>query len=94
MAYRNGRDILPVELLEQLQKYIEGEIIYIPKKDEERIGWGEASGTRKMLDKRNREIYSLYKNGVKMKELVESFHLCEDSIRKILCKVSRSVEAY
>lgn len=94
MAYRNGRDVLPAELLVQLQKYIEGEIIYIPRKDEGRLGWGEASGTRKMLDKRNREIYSLYKNGVKMKELVERFHLSEDSIRKILCKVSRSVEIY
>ena len=32
LSYINGKNVLPKELLEEIQKYVEGEIIYIPKK--------------------------------------------------------------
>lgn len=32
MSYKNGKDILPPNLLKQLQNYIQGEIIYVPRK--------------------------------------------------------------
>ena len=34
-------DLLPKELLEQIQKYIDGKTIYIPKKSENRKHWGD-----------------------------------------------------
>lgn len=86
MNYRNGKEILPPRLLEELQKYIEGEIIYIPRKRESRAAWGAMNGTRVQLDIRNKEIYRLYKSGTGIYELGEMYRLSEDSIRKIIVK--------
>lgn len=87
MCYKNGKDILPEELLKELQKYIQGEIIYIPR-TENRKAWGENNGTRKAIRERNLEIYKLYKKGKKVMELSEMYSLSEDSIRKIVFKVN------
>jgi Mor family transcriptional regulator len=86
MTYKNGRDILPPSLLKQLQDYIQGEIVYIPKKEQKRAGWGENNGTRLVIERRNSEIYRMYTAGTPIAELVRSFHLSEDSIRKIIAK--------
>lgn len=87
MQYKNGKDVLPVYLLEELQKYAEGEIIYIPRKAKARAGWGELSGARLLMDERNQEIYLMYRRGFPIEELMEKYHLSEDSIRKIVLKV-------
>lgn len=87
MCYKNGKDILPQELLKELQKYIQGEIIYIPK-TENRKPWGEGNGTRQAIRKRNLEIYDHYKSGKKITELSEMYNLSEDSIRKIIFKIN------
>ena len=86
MSYKNGRDILPPSLLKQLQDYIQGEIIYIPKKEQKRAGWGENNGTRLFMEQRNQEIYNYYCTGWTMKDLILHYHLSEDSIRKIIVK--------
>jgi len=49
LSYVNGKDVLPPGLLEELQGYIQGELLYIPKKTEERVRWGENSGSRKEI---------------------------------------------
>jgi Mor family transcriptional regulator len=89
--YRNGKEILPTKLLEELQKYIEGEIIYIPRKRESRAAWGAMNGTRGELDVRNSEIYGLYKKGIGVYELGERYSLSEDSIRKIIVKQNQQL---
>lgn len=89
MGYKNGKDVLPCELLQELQKYVQGELIYIPKEDNVRAGWGELNGTRTQIRKRNQEIHHLYSRGMRIRELVSRYHLSEDSIRKIIMKVSR-----
>lgn len=91
MSYKNGRDVLPPSLLKQLQDYIQGEIIYIPKKEQKRAGWGENNGTRITIQNRNREIYGMYKNGSTIMELIQTYHLSEDSIRKIIVKTRELV---
>ena len=52
MKYENAKDILPASLLKEVQKYAEGKAIYIPKCEKTK-GWGEASGYREKLNKRN-----------------------------------------
>lgn len=84
MEYKNGRDVLPPSLLEELQRYVGGELIYVPKAEEQRVPWGEASGTRKLLAERNREICLLRSEGWTVAELERRFHLSDVSIRKIL----------
>ncbi|NLC44451.1 MAG: hypothetical protein GX783_09245 [Clostridiales bacterium] len=89
MGYKNGKDVLPCELLQELQKYIQGELIYIPKEDNTRAKWGENNGTRQLIKKRNQEIHRLYRKGLQVQDLVTRYHLSEDSIRKIISKMSQ-----
>ena len=88
-GYKNGKDVLPCDLLQELQKYIQGELIYIPKEENTRAKWGENNGTRKLIKKRNQEIHRLYRKGLQVEDLVTRYHLSEDSIRKIISKMSR-----
>lgn len=89
MGYKNGKDVLPSELLQELQKYIQGELIYIPKENNSRAKWGENNGTRQLIRKRNQEIHRLYRKGLQVEDLVTRYHLSEDSIRKIISKMSQ-----
>ncbi|MHA6484082.1 CD3324 family protein [Paenibacillus sp. strain BS8-2] len=86
MNYKNGRDVLPPSLLLELQKYIQGDLIYIPKPANQRASWGEVSGTRKLLAERNSEIVQCYVNGATVAELERKYHLSSESIRKIIVK--------
>lgn len=91
MQYKNGKEVLPAELLRELQRYIQGEFIYIPTMEAERKGWGESNGTRENIRKRNVEIYRLYKEGFTVDELMTSYNLSEDSIRKIISRLNKEV---
>ena len=91
MCYKNGKDVLPASLLKELQKYIQGEIIYIPKEDNVRKAWGENNGTRKLIRERNIEIYNFYKNGTTIAILSETYNLSEDSIRKIVFNMNNEI---
>jgi len=84
LSYRNAKEILPVELLEEIQRYVKGEIIYIPKQDEEKIKWGTKNGSRKKYDKRNSDIKALKRGGMTVDEIARVYYLSADSIRKIL----------
>lgn len=86
MNYKNGRDVLPPSLLKELQKYIQGDLIYVPKATEKRANWGEVSGTRKLLAERNKEIFLFYTNGWSVADLERKYHLSGESIRKIIVK--------
>jgi Mor family transcriptional regulator len=93
MQYKNGKEILPAELLVELQKYIQGELIYIPREETTRKAWGENNGTRENIRKRNNEIYKFYKEGYTVGELMSSYNLSEDSIRKIINKVNKDLKS-
>ena len=84
MKYRNAREILPDELVEELQKYVQAGYIYIPAWEEHRRSWGELSGCRKEFDERNREIVSRYRGGCSVEELAEHYCLSVYAIRKII----------
>ena len=83
MKYENAKDILPASLLEEVQKYAEGKAIYIPKRERSK-GWGEASGYRDKLNKRNMSICSRYAAGASILELAEKFFLSPESVKKIV----------
>ena len=83
MKYENARDILPEKLLEEVRKYAEGKVIYIPRADKGR-GWGEASGYREKLDRRNALICSRYSAGQSVLEIAEEFFLSPETIKKLV----------
>jgi len=93
LEYKNGAQILPNTLLAQLQKYVQGEIIYIPVPDENHLGWGCKNGTRQMIEERNKDIYKKHKNGMSVDRLASLFNLSYESIRKIIYKVKKEASA-
>lgn len=84
MKYINANTILPDMLVEELQKYVQAGYIYIPAKDEQHKSWGELSGYRKELAKRNAIIIMEYKNCVSVAELADRYFLSVSAIRKII----------
>ncbi|MBQ6091221.1 MAG: hypothetical protein IJL07_08175 [Lachnospiraceae bacterium] len=93
MKYENAKDILPASLLEELQKYAEGKAVYIPKREKTK-GWGEASGYRDKLNKRNALICSRYAAGEGVMELAEKFFLSPESVKKIVYGKKISLPEY
>lgn len=76
--------ILPDNLVKEIQKYIQGEYIYIPYQLKKRKRWGEISGSRANIQARNEKIRSKYESGYKIKDLAGEFYLSIDSIKKII----------
>ena len=86
MKYIKATDVLPVEILEIIQEYIDVEYIYIPRKCENHKSWGEKSGIKDSLQIRNKEIYRKYLKGNTIDELTKEYFLSEKSIRRIINK--------
>lgn len=84
VKYINAKEVLPEQLLVLLQEYVQGKMIYIPGRDAERAAWGEANGTRAEYRRRNREIITMYRNGTRVDDLAQQYHLSPCSIRKIV----------
>lgn len=90
MSYLRAEDILPKELIEMIQQYVSGKSIYIPSKEKQ--DWGSNTDTKKLLDKRNSEIYTGYKRGKCVRELAEEYLLSEKSIQRIIRTVKQDAE--
>ncbi|MDF2905602.1 MAG: hypothetical protein K0R34_923 [Herbinix sp.] len=83
MNYKKGADVLPARLLKEIQEYVEGSLVYIPKRSS-KAGWGYVSGAREAIDKRNRKIMNLFEQGETIEALADRFHLGDDTIKKIV----------
>ena len=83
MKYVNAAEILPERLLRELQTYIDGDVLYVPKYSFKEK-WGTVSGSRSFYGERNREIRRLYREGRSMEALSEEYGLAHSTIRKII----------
>ena len=90
MRYIKADEVLPKNIIEMIQQYIDGENIYIPKKSDKRIGWGEKSGINEELKKRNSLIYNDYLHGEKISVLADRYYLSDKSIQRIIRKMKSS----
>ena len=86
MKYVRIDRILPDDLVKEIQKYIQGEYIYIPSIPEKRKKWGEKSKSRDYLKARNAKILKQYIGGQSISDLAEEFFLSHSSIKKIVYK--------
>lgn len=84
MGYISALDVLPEGLVEKIQEYVDGQVLYIPKIKSKRCKWGEATDTRAYLQERNRRIYADYQKGVTLLTLSEKYFLTPKSIQRIL----------
>lgn len=83
MKYINAAEILPEQLLREIQTYIAGEVMYIPKLSTKKQ-WGTVNGSRAYYQERNTEIQSLYKEGHSLTTLSQKYGLAYSTIRKIV----------
>ena len=82
MSYLRADRILPRELVEAIQQYVDGTSIYIPRK--EKHVWGSGTKSKSFFRERNGDIYDAYLKGSSVKELSLRFSLSEKSIQRIL----------
>jgi len=84
MKYVNANKVLPEKLIMEIQKYVQGEIVYIPKQETEYRKWGTSSGGRQMLDRRNAAIRNSFNSGISIWQLAEEYYLSTETIKKIV----------
>ena len=86
MSYIKAEEILPEELIRQIQEFVDGAYIYIPRKPGTRRKWGQNTDYKAELKIRNDHIRSDHATGVSTALLSRKYHLSEKSIRRILQK--------
>ena len=84
MGYMRAEEILPAEIIELIQQYVDGENIYIPRKANKRQAWGTGTKIRRELSERNEAIFRDYLAGRKVAELACKYYLSEKSIQRII----------
>lgn len=92
MKYINAKEILPEHILEIIQDYVEGELVYIPIGNN-KASWGKKSGAKDELINRNNAIYESYQRGLTVEELMGEYNLSESSIRKIVWRAGKNNRA-
>lgn len=61
MSYLRAEEVLPKELIETIQQYVNGKAIYIPSVEKQ--PWGSQTDTKKYMMERNLQIFDKYQNG-------------------------------
>ena len=82
MSYIKADKVLPKELIEAIQHYIDGKSIYIPTKQKQ--AWGNGTSAKAYFRERNERIFDAYQSGASRRELSLRFALSEKSIQRIL----------
>ena len=83
MKYENANDILPKDLLEQVQKIAGGRLLYIPIAGDKKL-WGEKTGNRFRVKMRNHEIREKFASGASTDTLSAEYFLTPETIRNII----------
>ena len=86
MSYIKAEEILPEELIRQIQQYADGVYLYIPRKPGTRHPWGQDTAYKAELNIRNSRIRKDHDDGHSIAALSQKYHLSEKSIRRILQK--------
>ncbi len=89
MGYKKATHVLPNELLVQVQKYIDGELLYIPRISENRKSWGTETAIRQEMHDRNEHIYAEYLAGETTVSLAAKYFLSVKSIQRIIGQVKK-----
>ena len=88
-SYKKAAQVLPEELLAQIQEYIDGEFLYIPRAAENKKRWGASTATRRELRERNQRIYAEYLAGVRIVSLADAYFLSPKSIQRIIGQMKK-----
>ena len=86
MGYKRAEDVLPQDIIELIQKYVDGECLYIPRLDGARKEWGSKTSTKSELAVRDEKIFAEYKSGFTVIQLADKYFLSDKSIQRIIRK--------
>ena len=89
MGYKKAEEILPEELIQLIQQYVDGQTIYIPRKENHRLEWGATTQTRSELLLRNQQMLQEYESGESVTELAKKYFLTEKSILRIIKQMKK-----
>ena len=92
MSYKNAAQVLPEELLRQVQKYADGEYLYIPRAAGAKRDWGTATAAKRELAERNIRIYRDYLAGTAIAVLAEKYFLAPKSIQRIIGQMKKETQ--
>lgn len=84
MRYCKASDVLPAELIEEIQKYIDGQYLYIPRRQQSRRNWGDNTRTRDEIQQRNRQMLQERAEGASIRSLAQRYFLAEKTVAAIL----------
>ena len=87
MSYINAASVLPEEMVEEIQKYVNGVNLYIPKIPETN---SPCSSYKLELYQRNQEIYELFLQGEQVSKLAAEYYLSDKSIYRIIGKMKKN----
>jgi Mor family transcriptional regulator len=76
--------VFPHSLLAEIQKYVQGEMVYIPKLPANYEKWGANTDSKSTVALRNEDIVRAFKAGATVLELAKVFYLSEETIKKIV----------
>lgn len=85
MRYVNAAEVLPQQLLMEIQRYINGDLLYIPN-GEVPTKWGEKSGSKSYYETRNKRIKQKYQDNCTIEQIAKEFGLAYETVRKIVYK--------
>ncbi|MDE5951566.1 MAG: hypothetical protein K2H12_08310, partial [Acetatifactor sp.] len=82
--YMNAEQVLPPQLLEQVQRYAAGKLLYVPQTQETARLWGEGTGQRSYYRKRNQMIRNKHAYGTGIPQLAREYCLSQETVKKIV----------
>lgn len=91
MSYKKAEKVLPQKIIELIQDYVDGESIYIPRKEKNRREWGQKTNIRSELYNRNNQIFTDYGQGFNNEELAKKYFLSEKSIQRIIYEMRKII---
>lgn len=84
MKHISVHEVLPKKLVEEIQKYIQGEYLYVPTPTKNKKSWGSNTQTKKELSERNKQIREGFEKGLSISDLAEAFFLSESTIKRVV----------
>lgn len=87
MGYHNGKLLLPQNLLAEIQEYVDGEYIYIPRKPCNKKSWGTTKQSKQYTLERNRDIFNRYLSGISVNQLAQEYFLSVKTVYSIIAKM-------
>ena len=63
MAYRNAQEVFPEGLLRQIQRYVSGETIYVPAREEKKAWASKTRGSSSGSQRKRKRMTSCQSTG-------------------------------